>query len=66
MTKGTDYTIEKKEEVRRPNKKGEVEVVYRIWATTKGGTYFHVDVPDAKLPQADTFITERAKALDAI
>lgn len=66
MAKGTDYTVEKKEEIRRPNKTGAVEVLYRIWATSKGGTYFHVDVPADNLKQADAYLTTRAKALDEI
>ena len=37
MTKGTDYTVEKKEEIRRLSKVGEPITMYRIWATSKGG-----------------------------
>lgn len=66
MGKGTDYTIEAKEEIRKLSKAGEVETWYRIWATSKGGTYFHVDVPEAELDKADEVLTARAKQLDAI
>ena len=66
MVKGTDYTIEDKEEIRRLSKAGEVETWYRIWATSKGGTYFHVDVKEDQLDTADEPLTARAKALDAI
>lgn len=66
MVKGTDYTIEDKEEIRRLSKAHEVETWYRIWATSKGGTYFHVDVKEDELDKADEVLTARAKALDAI
>lgn len=61
------YTVESKEEIRRLSKKtGEVETWYRIWATSKGGTYFHLDVEEAHLDQAEALLTKRAKELDAI
>jgi len=66
MPKGTDYKIDSKEEIRRLGKGGEPEVWFRIWATTKGGTYFHVDVPENELSKADELLTARAKALDTI
>lgn len=66
MTKGTDYTVDKKEEIRKLDKAGEVEVWYRIWATSKDGTYFHVDVIEADLDKADQLLTKRAKELDEI
>lgn len=66
MSGSTLYTVESKEEIRRLGKGGEVEVYYRIWATTQKETYFHVDVPEADLDKADTYLAPRAKALDAI
>ncbi len=66
MGKGTDYTVESKEEIRRLSKAGEVETWYRYWATSKGGTYFHVDVPEAQLDHADELLTARARQLDAL
>lgn len=66
MPKGTDYTVESKEEIRRLGKAGEVETMFRIWATSKGGTYFHVDVPESQLDKSDSVLTARAKQLDAI
>ena len=66
MTKGTDYTVEEKEEIRKLSKAGEVETWYRIYATSKDGTYFHVDVPEDQLDKADEPLTKRAKELDAI
>lgn len=65
MTNKTDYTVEAKDEIRKVVK-GEVEVWYRIWATSKGGTYFHVDIPETELDKADAALTKRAKELDAI
>jgi len=66
MAKGTDYTIDSKEEIRKLDKAGEVETWYRIYATSKGGTYFHVDVKEDELDKADELLTARAKELDAI
>jgi hypothetical protein len=66
MGKGTDYTIESKEEIRKLSKAGEVETWYRIYATSKGGTYFHVDVSEEELDKADELLTARAKQLDSI
>lgn len=66
MAKGTDYTVESKEEIRRISKAGEVEVWYRIWATSKRGTYFHVDIPSTDLGRADDYLTRKAQQLDAI
>lgn len=62
-----DYKVEKKEELRKIVK-DEVEVYYRVWATSKGGTYFHVDLSEKDLPKekADAILTKRAKELDAI
>jgi hypothetical protein len=62
----TLYTVDNKEELRKLGKGGEVEVHYRIWATTKKGTYFHVDVPEDELDKADEVLTARAKQLDSI
>lgn len=66
MGKGTDYIVEKKEEVPLLGKSGNVISNYRIWATSKGGTYFHVDVPEEELAKADDLLTKKAKQLDAI
>lgn len=66
MAKGTDYTVEKKEEIRKLSKAGEVLTYYRIWATSKGGTYFHVEIPEDQLDTSDEILTKRARGLDAI
>ena len=61
------YVPETKEEIRkRDPKTGETFVAYRIWATSKKGTYFHVDVPEDELDKADEVLTKRAKELDVI
>ena len=60
------YTTKKKEEIRKPGKDGDIEVYFRIWATSRGGTYFHVDVPEDQLDQAEQFLAARAAKLDAI
>ncbi len=66
MGKGVDYKVESKEQIRRLTKAGELEIVYRMWATSKGGTYYSVDVPEAELASADDLLTRRARQLDAI
>lgn len=66
MPEKTDYTTESKEEIRRLSKAGEVETWYRIWATSKKGSYFHVDVPEKQLGHADAYLTARARELDNI
>ena len=66
MGKSVDYKVDRKEEYRTITKGGDVQVWYRIWATSKGGTYFHVEVPEGELDKADERLSARAKALDAI
>lgn len=66
MAPKTDYTVDKKDEVRLLGKGGEVITSYRIWATSKGGTYFHVDVPEGELKDADARLTAKARMLDGI
>lgn len=63
-----EYVVESKEEIRKLTKAGEVETWYRVWATSKGGTYFHVDIKEADLTKekADAILIKRAKELDAI
>jgi len=62
-----EYKVDKKEEIQRLVK-GEIQTFFRIWATSKGGTYFHVDVSEADLDttRAHGILAARAKALDAI
>lgn len=66
MVKGVDYTVEKKEEIRKLSPAGEVLTCYRVWATSKGGTRYHVEVAEAELETSDILLTKRAKDLDAI
>lgn len=67
MVEKPSYTVESKEEIRILDRKtGEPYVAYRIWATTKKGTYFHVDVPEAELDKAPALLDKKAKELDAI
>ncbi|MBA7563505.1 hypothetical protein ES708_05164 [subsurface metagenome] len=64
--KGESYTTESKEEITRLSKAGEIETWFRIYATSKGDTRFHVDISEDQLDQADAILTARAKKLDAI
>ena len=66
MSNGQLYTVDSKEEIRKLGKAGEVEIHFRMWATTKKGTYFHVDVPENELDKAHDYLEARAKKLDAI
>jgi hypothetical protein len=66
MAKDTDYKVDSKEEIRKISKAGEVETWYRIFATSKRGTYFHVDIRESDLGRADDYLTKKAQALDAI
>lgn len=64
----TDYEVTRKEEIRKFTKEMEVKTYYRIYAISKGGTLFHVEVPESDLgtPKVDTALAKRAKELDSI
>ncbi|MBA7571006.1 hypothetical protein ES708_12762 [subsurface metagenome] len=66
MTKGDSYATESKEEVSRLSPAGDIETWFRIYATSKGGTRFHVEISEDQLERADEILTARAKKLDAI
>jgi len=66
MLEHNAYTTEKKEEVQKLARDGEVQTYFRIWATSRGGTYFHVDIPEDELAKADQVLAARAKQLDGI
>ena len=66
MAKGDSYTTESKEEFSKLSKAGEIETWFRIYATSKGGTRFHVEISEDQLDQADEVLTARANKLDAI
>jgi hypothetical protein len=61
-----NYIVEKKEEIRRITRAGEPFTVYRIWATSDGGTYFHIEIPEADLEQSHKLLSLKAKTLDSI
>ncbi len=61
-----NYTTESKDEYRKVSKAGEVETWYRIFATSKGGTRYHISVREDQLDQSDKLLSERAQQLDAI
>ncbi len=66
MAPNKNYTVDKKDEIRQLSKGGEVVTIYRIFATSAGGTYFHVDVSEADLKKADELLTAKAQLLDSI
>lgn len=66
MSNSGGYTVDRKRENRRLNQAGDVEVTYSIYATTTGGTYFHVEVPEGELDQASERLAARARELDSI
>lgn len=66
MTPNEAYTTEKKEQIQKLGRDSEVNTFFRIWATSAGGTYFSVDIPEDELAKADQILTARAKQLDSI
>ena len=60
------YTTKSKDEIRKLSKDGELQTWYRIFATSAGGTFYHVDVLEDDLAKAGEALTARAAALDAI
>lgn len=66
MGRSDNYKTEKKEPFRRVTKEGEVELWYRIYATSKGGTYFPIEVREDQLDEAPKLLEEMAKKLDSI
>jgi len=66
MNDRSSYTVEKKEETQKLGRGGEVQTYFRIWATSRGGTYFHIDVLEDQLEKASELLEAQAKKLDAI
>lgn len=62
----TAYTVESKEELRQLDKAFKPITIWRIWATSKGGTYFHILVPEDQLDKAEALLAAKAQQLDAI
>ncbi len=62
-----EYKVDKKQELTRMER-GEIVTFFRVWATSKGGVYYHVDLSEADLEaeKAREALTARAKQLDAI
>lgn len=66
MPEPKSYTVSKKEEHMRFTPEQGTFTVIRFWATSKGGTYFHVDVPEDQLDKAPQLLEAKAKKLDAV
>ena len=66
MPNTKNYTVDHKDEIRQLGKSGEVITIYRIYAMSTGGTYFHVDVPEADLKKAEELLAAKAQVLDSI
>ena len=64
----TDYEVTRKEEIRKFDREMNVQTYYRIYALSKGGTLFHIEIPESDIgtPKVDAALTKRAKELDAI
>lgn len=62
------YTKEKVEEIRSLDKEGELVTIFRVWSTTKGGTRFHLDIPERLLgtDKAIEMLNKRAEEIDAL
>jgi hypothetical protein len=62
-----NYTINKKQMIRALDEKTrEPMLAWRFFATSQGGTYFWLDVPDDQLEQAGELLAARAAKIDAI
>jgi len=61
-----NYTVKRKQEITQFDEAMQPQVVYRIYATSKGGTYFHIEVPERDLPRAGELLSKRAAELDSI
>ena len=63
----TEFFVDKKLELQRMER-GEVVTFFRVWATSKGGVYFHVDLSEVDLDtaRAHEILAKRAKELDVI
>ena len=61
-----NYKVEKKIERFDFDSARNPVTVFDIWAFSKGGTYFHVRVPESELARADELLTKKAAELDAI
>lgn len=66
MSDNEAYIVEKKDEIRKLGKGGTVETWYRIYATSAKGTYYHVEVHEDNLDNADQVLAARALQLDSI
>ncbi len=66
MANDPSYTIGRKEEFRKMDLSNEVLTWYRIYATSKGGTYFHIEVKESDLGTAPALLAAKAKQLDSI
>lgn len=61
-----NYKVERKDARIRFRETGEQYTVYRIWATSAGGTLFMVEIEETDLATAEKVLTDKATQLDAI
>ena len=66
MSNGQNYKTESKEQIRRLDKAGEVQIYWRIYATTRKETYFFIEVREDELDKAPELLEAKAKKLDSI
>jgi hypothetical protein len=66
IPKSQDYTVDRIEETRRISPHGEVLTYYRIWATSKKGTLFHIEVAENEMEKAPGQLQKRAQMLDSL
>jgi len=62
------FTVDSKEEIRSMGKGSEIITKWRVWATTKGGTYFHIDFPEKDFvkEKVDKALAAKATVIDSI
>jgi len=62
------YKVDNKEEIRSMGKGGEIVTIWRVWATTAKGTYFHMDFAEKNFTKefVDKILTAKATMIDSI
>jgi hypothetical protein len=60
------YTTVRKESFRRMDDVGDVKSYWRIYAKSKGGTLFNIEIPDVEILQAPAALLAKAKQIDSI
>lgn len=66
MPQDMSYTVLSKEERTVLDENMKPVTLFRIWARSKGGTRFHIEVSEGDLASAPKLLEARAKQLDSL